>query len=298
MKASLKGYRFFLLFLTVLALAGCEKSEPVDAETRPALNIVVMDPLSDRLACDCVEGYAQRQYDNLAKFLGKQLSQKIWIRYGESLSEILRVNPGRVDLIIGKSSIVKYDMGETGISAHPIAARTDNSGSTKTTGLFVVRENDKAKIIDDLDGYKIMFGPQWETEKSVAAIKTLKFKGVSISKEKLRGSTCNTSALAVIEKDADAAVISSYTLALLEGCSTIDKGQLKVIGKTDGVDFITVFAANSLSPNSEEEIIGALLAVKNDKQLLKQMESRNGFVRIDGQMTEKTLSGLSNNWPD
>ena len=101
MRMALKNYVYFLLLVAAFILAGCKKSKPIDVETRPALNIVVMDPLSDRLACDCVEGYAQRKYDNLGKFLEKQLSRKVWIRYGESLSEILRVNPGRIDIIIG-----------------------------------------------------------------------------------------------------------------------------------------------------------------------------------------------------
>jgi len=298
MRMALKNYVYFLLLVAAFILAGCKKSKPIDVETRPALNIVVMDPLSDRLACDCVEGYAQRKYDNLGKFLEKQLSRKVWIRYGESLSEILRVNPGRIDIIIGKNSVVEYDMSETGISAHVIAALTEKNGSTKMTGLFVVRGNDNAQKIADLDGYKIIFGPQWETEKSIAAIETLNFKGVSVPKEILRGSTCNTSALAVIEKDADAAIISSYALALLEGCDTIDKGQLKVVGKTGEVDFITVFAADSLALDTEEAIIKALLVVKNDKQLLEQMESRNGFVRTGRQKTKKTLSKFSTNWPD
>ena len=243
----LKEHLFFLLLIAVFIPAGCEKSKPVNVDTGTAFNIVVMDPLSDRLACDCVEGYAQRKYDNLSQFLEKQLSQKVWIRYGESLGEILRVNPGRIDVIIGKSSVVEYDTGQAGISVHPIAALTDKIGSTKMTGLFVVRGNDKAEKIADLDGYKIMFGPQWETEKSVAAIKTLKSEGISVPNDIARGSTCNSSALAVIEKDADAAVISSYALALLEGCATIDKGQLKVVGKTGEVDFITVFAADSMA---------------------------------------------------
>ena len=298
MRMALEKCLFFSLLLAVFILTSCEKSSPVDIETEPTLNIVVMDPLSDRLACDCVEGYAQRKYDNLSQFLEKQLSQKVWIRYGESLGEILRVNPGRIDVIIGKSSVVEYDTGQAGISVHPIAALTDKIGSTKMTGLFVVRGNDKAEKIADLDGYKIMFGPQWETEKSVAAIKALKSKRISVSKDIERGSTCNSSALAVIEKDADAAVISSYALALLEGCDTIDKGQLKVVGKTDEVDFVTVFAADSLSSDDQEGIIKTLLAMKNDKQLLKMMESRDGFIRTAGQKAEKMLTRSSADWPD
>lgn len=298
MIAAFKKYHFFILLTAVFVLTSCEKSKPVDVETKPALNIVVMDPLSDRLACDCVEGYAQRKYDNLAEFLEKQLSRKVWIRYGESLIETLRVNPGRIDVIIGKSSVVKYDMNKAGISGDSIAALTGKNGSTKMNGLFVVRGDDKAKTTSDLNGYKIMFGPQWETEKSTAAIKALKSRSISIPKEIARGSTCNASALAVIERDADAAVISSYALALLEGCDTIDKGQLRVVGKTDEVDFITVFATSSLSPDGREEIVKALLAVKNDKQLLKQMESRDGFVRTAEKETERPLPKSPTNWPD
>ncbi len=290
-------YHLFSLLAAVFILGGCEKSKPIDVETGASLNIVVMDPLSDRLACDCVEGYAQRKYDDLGKFLEKRLSRKVWIRYGEALSEILRVNPGRIDVIIGKRSVVEYDTMQTGISVHPIAALTEKNGSTKMTGLFVVRGNDKAQKIADLDGYKIIFGPQWETEKSTAAIAALKVEGVSIPKEISRASTCNSSALAVIEKDADAAIISSYALALLEGCDTIDKGRLKVVGKTGEIDFITVFTADSLPPDSQEAIVKALLAVRNDKKLLKRMESGNGFIRTAGQKVNKPVPGSSTSWP-
>lgn len=295
MATASKTYQFFLLFVIALALAGCEKSKPVEDQTSRTLNIVVMDPLCDRLACDCVLGYAQRKYDLLGGFLEKQLNQKVWIRYGESLAEILRVNPGRVDLVIGKSSVVEYDVAKTGTSVHPIAALTDKAGTTKLTGLFVVRGDDKAKKIADLNGYKIMFGPEWETEKSTAAINALKLNGVSIPENRTRTTTCNASALAVIENDADAAVISSYALALLEGCDTIDKGRLKVIGKTAEVDFITVFAADELSPDDRDKIVRALLAVKSNGQLLKRMESLNGFIQVD-QKAER--NDHTTTWPD
>ena len=69
--------------------------------------------------------------------------------------------------------------------------------------------------------------------------------------EPLTKASCNAGALAVAEGQADAAVISSYALPLLEGCDVIDKGVLRVLGRTKPVPFVTVFATESLPPEAK-----------------------------------------------
>ncbi len=54
-----------------------------------------------------------------------------------------------------------------------------------------------------------------------------------------------------------------------------------MVGKTAEVDFITVFAADELSTDDRDKIVTALLSVKDDGQLLKQMESLDGFIKVD-----------------
>jgi len=50
-----------LLLLVALGGVLCGAEGPVHERSTPLpLRIVVMDPLSNRLACDCVAGYAQR----------------------------------------------------------------------------------------------------------------------------------------------------------------------------------------------------------------------------------------------
>ena len=239
-----------------------------------------MDPLSDQLACDCVEGYAQRKYNELGKFMEKQLGQPVKLSYGENLPDILKANPGHVDLLIGKESIILFDAAEIKMTIRPIARLTDKSGTTNLRGLFVVRHNDRARSVEDLKGYKILFGPEDEAEKNTAAIAALKAKGVPIPQQVETSSSCSTAAVAVVEKEADAAVISSYALALLEGCSTIDKGELRVVGQTSDVPFITVFAADVVGREAENKIVDALSAVGKNKRLLAQMESMTGFVKV------------------
>ena len=251
----------------------------IDANHLP-LRIVVMDPLSDQLACDCVEGYAQRKYDELAVFLEKQLGRPVKLAYGENLPDILKANPGQVDLLIGKESIILFDATEIKMTVRPIARLTDKDGTTNLRGLFVVRHNDPANRVKDLKGYNILFGPEYDAEKSTAAIAALRAKGVLVPTQVKTNPSCSTAAVAVVEKEADAAVISSYALALLEGCSTIDKGALRVVGQTSDVPFITVFATDAVNRETEIKIVDTLLAVGKNKRLLAQMESKTGFVKV------------------
>jgi ABC-type phosphate/phosphonate transport system substrate-binding protein len=78
-----------------------------------------------------------------------------------------------------------------------------------------------------------------------------------------------------------AAVISSYAAPLLEGCGTIKKGDLRVVGRTEDVPFITAFATNTVDAARQERITAALLAVGEDPVLCKALESLVGFVPIE-----------------
>ena len=270
----------------LLLASACRKKSADDASTvskDSLLRIVVMDPLAAHLACACVDGFAQRSYPHLAEFLSARLERETTVIFGENLPDIVSLHPGTVHLIIGKQSLVLFDAEEAGIPVRPIAMLTDKSGSTGVTGLFVVRQNDPAKTLADLKGRKILFGPKWETEKNAAAVLALKSAGVPANNPLQTRPSCNGTALDVVENVADAGVISSYAMALLEGCDTIDKGSLRVIAETIQTPFITVFATDTVDPETQQAITDALFAVKTDKELLVRMESKNGFVGLGPQ---------------
>lgn len=292
----------FLCYLILTSVSKIRRYAETGGDTnQPPLRIVVMDPLADQLACDCVQGYAQRKYNKLATFLEKQLRRPVEIAYGENLADILKPNPVRIDLIIGKQSVVLSDAAETKTVIRPIAMLTDKNGGTDLTGLFVVRHGDSAKSVADLKDYKILFGPKWDAEKSTTAIVALKAKGVSLPKQISTSPSCSAAALAVVEKDVDAAVISSYALPLLEGCDTIDKGALRIVGRTAPVPFVTVFATDAVTQETEQAIMHALLSVRDNKRLLTEMESKAGFIRVRTQPPETTTSKAASSvvvWTD
>ena len=75
-----------------------------------------------------------------------------------------------------------------------------------------------------------------------------------------------------------ATVISSYAQPLLEGCGTIKKGDLRVVGETDPVPFVAAFATKTLAGADCEKVKSALLAVGKNKDLSTALETKGGFV--------------------
>ncbi len=78
-----------------------------DSDTKPTLKIVVMDPLAAPLACDCVKGYANRQYQRLAEWLDESLDTKSTVLFADSLAALKEKDSTlNCDLVIGKFSVV------------------------------------------------------------------------------------------------------------------------------------------------------------------------------------------------
>jgi outer membrane protein assembly factor BamB len=258
-------------------LCGCRTAER--APTTP-LRVVVMDPLARELSCECVAGYAQRSYPALAEFLQTRLRRPVELRFAEVLSSPRAAEPGEIDLVVGKFSVVRFDAARLGLRVRTLAMLTGQAGSVTQKGLFVVRKADPARTVEDLKKHRILFGPEDAQEKRAAAVAALEALAVPVP-EPIRCSTgCSTAAVAVLEREADAAVISSYAIRLLEGCGAIDKGTLRVVGNTDPVPFVTVFATDRLRPEAEQTLLDALRDVRRNRGLLTALESRDGFVPL------------------
>lgn len=253
------------------------------AQDKPSgsLTLVVMDPLSAPLACDCVKGYAQRKYEKLGAYLQRQLSQSVDVVWGETLEAAREKSGGAADIIIGKHSVVLADAKQAQINLRPLARLTDLKGKVEQTGLFVVRSTDAAKSIEDLRGYRILFGPEDCDEKSAAPMAWLKEHNVPLPKTIETSSSCSNAAVALMELPVDtkaAAVISSYAGPLLEGCGKVAKGDLRVIGESRSVPFITLFVRNEMPTADRERLLTALQDVELDAQLLIDLETAEGFV--------------------
>ena len=243
-----------------------------------------MDPLARELACDCVAGYAQRRYDALAMVLQRRLGRPCTSLCGQNLAAYWN-NEARVDLIVGKHSEVLAQARQLGRELHPLVSLTDSQGNTTLQGLFVVRAGNAAQSLQDLAGYRVVFGPQNSQEKHAAALSKLQAERVSgfATEPPETVESCTDAANLLLDlKDDDkaAAVISDYARVLLEGCHTVPAGSLRVIGKTDPVPFITVFATDEMPPELRDQVRRELLAAQQFSTLLKLLESKDGFKPV------------------
>jgi len=257
-------------------------SDDSSATQKKPFFLVVMDPLSDKLACDCVEGYAQRKYQHLARHLSGSLDRPVTIAWAQSISAALEEVSQKPDLIIGKHSVVLSDAKGHKLKLRPIASLTDQQGKTTQTGLLAVRSEDPAQTMLDLEGYRFFFGPKDSDEKNAAPKKLLKEFGITIpEKEEISGACSEaTTKLMELPKGTKAvAIVSSYAKPLLEGCGSVNKGDLRVIGETGTVRFITAFVnTKTVSKDDAKALTKALLEVKKQKPLLKHLETKSGFV--------------------
>jgi ABC-type phosphate/phosphonate transport system substrate-binding protein len=274
------------LFLSAVPLLAAE----VQAVKKDdgAYQLIIMDPLAKPLSCPCVEGYAQRDYEQLAKLLSAELGREVKIAFNESLKVALaRDTDGRADIVIGKHSVVLHDAQKAGLQLTPRLALTGKDGQTKMTGLFVVPATDPATKIADLKDYRIIFGSQECDEKFTAAMTALKAHKVDLPTGKPETcQACSEGATTILALGPDvkgATIISSYAAPLLEGCGTIKKGDLRMIGTTAPVPFIEAFVSESLSPAQQTAIEAALLKVATRPDLLKALETKAGFVQLDAQ---------------
>ena len=255
----------------------------------PALTLVVMDPLAAPLSCPCVKGYAQRDYTKLGAHLEKALGRPVAVVFGESLAKVVgTVGEGksaRADIVIGKRSVVAADGQSTKRTLLPVADLTDLKGSTTQHGLVVVRGDDPAASIGDLANHRVILGLQSCDEKHAAARALFATAGITIAGDGPFAEACSDGAEEVIEAgkagQAVATVISSYAQPLLEGCGTIKRGDLKVVGETAEVPFITAFVDGTLDEGIRAAIVEALLAVRHDPVLRLAIETKRGFLAVD-----------------
>jgi len=255
------------------------------------LTVAVMDPLAAPLSCPCVKGYAQRDYEKLGTYLEKQLGRKTHIIFAEDLAKAFKASPShRLDLVIGKHSVVRYDAGEYHLKVRPLVMLTGKEGGTTIAGWFIVPKNDPAKTITDLKNYTILFGPADSDEKHAAAIAALTKAGIAVPVKVETRAGCSDSALDILENKTSqrmAGVISNYAAPLLEGCGSVPREALRVVGQTGDVPFIAVFATSAVNEESEKKIVAALYSVKYEPSLLTALETKNGFIGLGKQSEEK-----------
>jgi len=242
------------------------------------LRIAVTDPLCTRLAPDWFKGHAKRSYALLGGYLEERLGRPVEVLYADDPGEMLRSHRRQIDVVIGKTSVVVSGAAEVNEPVRPILRLTDEDGNDAVCGLLVVRAKSPAQTIGDLEDQLILFGPRQDAERYAAVLTLLAEHGVAPVPPLRIVPDCAEALTAVANGEADAAVIPSHAVPLLDGFEGVEKGTLRVLARTPPEPFIQAFATARLSPTAARTVAEALLSLRSNSQLLASMASKSGFV--------------------
>ncbi len=142
-----------------------------------------------------------------------------------------------------------------------------------------MRSDSAAATLLDLDGAVFYWGSEDCDEKWAAPKQLIERLELDVAPESKSVASCSEAAKALLElpkQTLACAVISSYAAPLLEGCGTIKRGDLKIIGQTDDLPFVTAFVNESL-PTKLRDAIGKALCQPMSSELRQQLETEKGF---------------------
>ncbi len=236
--------------LALLASAGCSARE-----RGPVLTLGICDPLARETASDCVKGAAVREFDGLVRRLRDRDGldvRVIYFPYDALLVDEMRA--GHIDAVLAKT----WTVHRAGEGWDRLADLLTVHGSEDLSGVFIARADSRLKSVADLKGKKLLLGPDGAYEKSLAARRALHDADVLPECINIIDG-CVPLAAEIIEKRADAGVVSSYVadfggLALL-GETT----QFKELGRTKPMPFMTFAVSMKLRGTLRIRLREALL---------------------------------------
>ena len=261
-----------LPFAGALALA-------LSASAAEKLIIGVSEPLCKKTACSCVGDNAQRAYDGLGAHVRTAAGIELEFQYFEEELLLQRaVRAGKLDGLICKAWLGLTTTRSAGREFTRLADITmPGKEPAELLGLFIVPKDSPLKTLADLRGQRVIFGMTNAYEKSYLADATFRAAGLPLPEPRQRVFSCQDAALALLEKHADAAVVSSYALNFGCICVVAKPEDFRVIAETkQRIPFVTFMVENKVAPAVRARLQQALLALKGD-QVPKDLFS-NGVI--------------------
>ncbi len=261
--------RLILIGLAAALLSGCP-GEPAgrggdsgrtapEAPAAPAAPLVlaVNDPFCEQTHSGCVAEGRTRQYVGLAGLLSAKIGRPVELRYCNIEPQVIDVaGAGKIDGVICKPWTAEQAARSAGRKLDRLAdfSMVGDDAPDLLEAVFFVRQDSSVRSLSDLAGRRLGVGGADSYEKSRAVRERLAEAGVpldAISATVIP--TCLASAVAVMDRDVDAAVMSSY--AFLFGTpQAVGLEGVREVGRTAPMPFITLAVFDTI-PVAERALL-------------------------------------------
>lgn len=291
----MKTVHRFAVLLSGLAI--CWSSALHGQDTAPhsesTLHMVVMDPMSLPLSCACVDGVGQRRYELLSQQIQDAVEMKVNLVYEESLQLAIRRGLPRIDVVIGKRSVVLADANATKLKFREVAGLSNRRGKTDLRGVVLVRKNDRLNGVHQLAGKKVAIASPEHAECHAMAKDLLRSQ--NIDAELVPCGSIEAAVYAFADREVDAVVVTDYMPPLLEACGKLDQNASETIATTKPCPGVEVFLSTDLDAAFQDQLTDAIMAAGNLPAVKDALESRDGFVPA---ATDSTAEESVGGWTD
>lgn len=247
------------------------------------LYVVIADTSAKELFCSCAPPSMQKQYEPLRAAMQEKLQRPVRFDYIADFrfddlpaeqAEVLR----SAHMVIGKHSAIAHVVRANGLPLHHVATLTREDGGVGLRGVFVTRADSDVRSLRDLNGRRISLGRPFHAEKHAAARDALRNQHATPSQTETR-LLCKEAVQDVLAGQSDAAVLSDYSVHLLDNPELAPTGSLRIIGETAAVPFVAAFVRDGLSSGDAAEIVRFLVeGIGSDSGLRAALRTQRGFV--------------------
>ena len=221
------------------------------------LTVGLCDALARATASACVGDYASREYDGLAESVRAATGIRLRFR-AYPLDDLLirAARGGQVDAVVCKTGTAL----RAGAGLERLADVAGPTGSRLLRGIFIARKDTGIHTLADVQGRRFALTAGEAYESSHQARHALTALGV-LPGETVTQAACLNVAAMVWERQADAGVVSDYCVDHSGLQLTGDPDAFRVIGRTQGVPFVTFAVGRAVPAGVRERLRGHLLSL-------------------------------------
>lgn len=271
MKLTRPGLSFAIFISVCLILAGC-RPEPV------SLRLAVNDTYCKATACECIHYLASREYEEVVEMLKDRYDISLELVYCLEESDLEdSIRSGHFDGAICKPWFAMRLMPDRNMKFQRIADVLDPFDNSLLGGLFIVRKESPLATPEDINGKVIAIGTENSYEKHHMALAQMDDLGIRPGKI-ISKAVCTEGINALLDREADVAVISDYALVATCAADFAEEGAFRTIWKTGDIPLCSVVLNRKrVSRKDATRLQAALLEISEER--IPESFASKGFVR-------------------
>lgn len=233
----------------------------------------------------------QSDYATFISLLSTNTKSTVTLKTFKSIEELsTAITKGDIEFtIVSPTDYLKLNESS---KVAAIATKLNKGGTPYCQGTIIAGKGKGIEKVADLKGKKICYGPKGSFNKYYAALSTYKTNGIKSEDVNAEFSnSCGNIAGHILEGKTDAGVICDYSW---DGWVSKEKteytSKLVVVGKGPKLRDKAIAAAPKVDPKKSEKLVNALIALKDNPEIIKAPLKAKGFAKS----TDKDYDELRN----